>query len=71
MPLDVNAMVMVVNTDLLERFGHTLDDLRTWDGLGEVAAVGGRARRPADPPARLDVEHERLAAGQRRSVVRS
>ena len=37
-PLDVNAMVMVVNTDLLERFGHTLEDLETWDGLAEVAA---------------------------------
>lgn len=37
-PLDVNAMVMLVNTDLLAEYGHTLDDLRTWDGLRAVAA---------------------------------
>ncbi len=36
-PLDVNAVVMIVNTDLLERVGHDLDDLSTWEGLREVA----------------------------------
>lgn len=39
-PLDVNAMVMIVNTDLLARFGHTLEDLRTWEGVREVASAG-------------------------------
>lgn len=37
-PLDVNAVVLVVNTSLLERYGHDLEDLRTWDGLAAVAA---------------------------------
>ena len=36
-PLDVNAVVMIVNTDLLARTGHTLEDLRTWDGVRQVA----------------------------------
>lgn len=41
-PLDVNAMVLLVNTDLLQRFGHTLDDLRTWEGLVAVAESAAR-----------------------------
>lgn len=36
-PLDVNAVVMIVNTDLLDSFGHDLDDMATWAGLREVA----------------------------------
>lgn len=36
-PLDVNAVVAIVNTTLLERLGHDLEDLRTWDGLRAVA----------------------------------
>lgn len=36
-PLDVNAMVLLVNTDLLEQFGHTPEDLATWGGLQAVA----------------------------------
>lgn len=36
-PLDVNAVVLIVNTDLLAGFGHDLDDLATWDGLRGVA----------------------------------
>ena len=38
-PLDVNAVVVIVNTTLLEQLGHTLDDLRTWDGLRVVATT--------------------------------
>lgn len=37
-PLDVNAMVLMVNTTLLEQLGHSVDDLRTWDDLRSVAA---------------------------------
>jgi multiple sugar transport system substrate-binding protein len=37
-PLDVNAMVMIVNTDLLGRLGHDVEDLRTWEGARAVAA---------------------------------
>lgn len=36
-PLDVNAMVMMVNTDALAQIGHDLDDLDTWAGVREVA----------------------------------
>lgn len=36
-PLDVNAVVLIVNTDLLARVGHDLDELTTWDGLRTVA----------------------------------
>lgn len=36
-PLDVNAVVLIVNTDLLASFGHDLDDLSSWDGLRAVA----------------------------------
>ena len=37
-PLDVNAMVLIVNTTLLDQLGHSLEDLRTWAGLAQVAA---------------------------------
>lgn len=37
-PLDVNAVVTMVNLDLLERLGHDLGDLETWDGVAAVAA---------------------------------
>lgn len=36
-PLDVNAVVLLVNVDAIEAAGHTLDDLATWDGLRDVA----------------------------------
>lgn len=36
-PLDVNAMVMVVNTTLLDGLGFDLDDLATWEGVRTVA----------------------------------
>lgn len=38
-PLDVNAVVLVVNTDLLARVGHTAEDLRTWDDVRTIAAA--------------------------------
>lgn len=37
-PLDVNAVVLIVNTDLLARIGHDVDDMATWDGVRTVAA---------------------------------
>ena len=40
-PLDVNAVVMIVNTDLLTRVGHTVEDLRTWAGVRRVAGASG------------------------------
>lgn len=40
-PLDVNAVVMIVNTDLLAQSGHTVDDLRTWAGVRRVAESAG------------------------------
>lgn len=36
-PLDVNAMIMMVNTEALAEIGHDLDDLDTWAGVREVA----------------------------------
>lgn len=36
-PLDVNAVVLIVNTDLLGQLGFTLDDLATWEQAREVA----------------------------------
>lgn len=40
-PLDVNAVVMIVNTDLLTEVGHTVEDLRTWTGVRQVAEAAG------------------------------
>ena len=37
LPLEVVPIKMAVNTDLLESAGKTLDDLKTWDGVVEVA----------------------------------
>lgn len=36
-PLDVNAVVGIVNTTMLDQLGHELEDLGTWGGLREVA----------------------------------
>lgn len=38
-PLDVNALVMVVNTTLLDEIGRTPGDLESWDGLRAIAAA--------------------------------
>jgi arabinogalactan oligomer/maltooligosaccharide transport system substrate-binding protein len=38
-PLDVNAVVLLVNVDAVEAAGHTVDDLSTWDGARQVAAA--------------------------------
>ena len=37
LPLEVVPIKMAVNLDLLESAGKTLEDLKTWDGLVEVA----------------------------------
>lgn len=43
-PLDVNAMVLVVNTTLLDELGHSLDELATWDGVEAVARSAEQLR---------------------------
>lgn len=45
-PLDTNAMVAIVNVDLLQQVGGSLEDLETWDGVRQVAAeaAGQRVR---------------------------
>lgn len=45
-PLDVNAVVGIVNTTMLDALGHDLDDLATWDGLRGVAESAAAAPQP-------------------------